>query len=122
VSARGRAWIPNLHHQEETVYGNYPPGSQLDALQRELGRSITETDNHLDELLRQVVALEELAASRWPRSIVVRARLRRELRRSVEHIDGDDFASKRVNTLASGWLERPQAPADDDDHGGRHRR
>jgi hypothetical protein len=107
---------------------NYPdpPGparTPLEALRREVIFSINETDKHVDELQRQVVALEEIAAVRWPRSIVVRARLRRDLRRSVEHIQGATFADRRVNTIGSGWLDREeQLPEGDDEHGGRHRR
>jgi hypothetical protein len=78
----------------------------LDALRRELIHTIVLTDDYADELLRQVVAIEAVIAARWPRSVVVRWRLARELRRSVRHIDGDDFTSRRLNTIATGWMER----------------
>lgn len=80
--------------------------ADLAALRREVNDSITATDEFASELLHQVAALEEIVAARWPRSVLVRARLRRGLRASVRHIDGDDFTSKRVNSLASGWMSR----------------
>jgi hypothetical protein len=80
----------------------------LDALRRELVVTVTETDSYADELLRQVVALEELAMIPWPRSILARRRYRRELRRSVAHIEGTTFAEKRINSIGTGWLGRPR--------------
>ena len=76
----------------------------LDALRREVIFSVTETDNYASERLRQVAEVEALIVARWPRSIVVRWRLARELRASVRHIDGRTFAEKRINTIGSGWM------------------
>jgi hypothetical protein len=78
----------------------------LDALRHEVNDSITATDEFASELTRQVIALEELVAARWPRSVLVRARLRRDLRASVRHPDGSDFTERRINSLASGWMGR----------------
>ncbi len=63
-------------------------------------------DENTDGIWLQVLALEEFVAARWPRRLLVRWRLARDLRRSVAHIDGDTWAERRVNTISSGWLER----------------
>jgi len=81
-----------------------PGGGGLDALRRQLNFTITSTDEAAEELLLQVVALEALIVARWPRSMLLRRRLRRELRASVRHNDGEDFTSKRINSLATGWI------------------
>lgn len=86
--------------------GTDRPGDELERFRRETIFSITQTDEFATELLLQVLAIEEVYAARWPRRILVRARLGRELRRSVAHIDGATFAEKRINTISSGWLER----------------
>jgi hypothetical protein len=52
-----------------------------------------------------VAAIEEVIAAPWPRRILVRRRLRRDLRRSVAHVQGAGFAEKRFET-AAGWIER----------------
>lgn len=59
------------------------------------------------EQLAQVVALEELAAARWPRRIIARRRLRADLRASIRHAEGDTFEDRRISALDGGWLERP---------------
>lgn len=80
------------------------------AWRREVNFSINETDWYAGELLRQVVALEEIVFARWPRSALLRRRLRRELRASVRHIDGRTFADRRRETLATGWLDPRRQP------------
>jgi hypothetical protein len=60
----------------------------------------------IDDLQRQVLALEEVVAARWPRSILVRARLRRDLRASVKHSEGSGFAVRRFNAIGTGWPVR----------------
>lgn len=77
--------------------------AEVAQLRREVMRDSLMTDQLAGELLRQVIALEEIVAARWPRSIGVRRRLARELRRSVARIEGRTFAEKRVNTIGSGW-------------------
>lgn len=76
----------------------------LDDLERETSKNLTWTDNYASELLCQVVALEEILAARWPRSILVRARWRRDVRASVRLIGGDSFTTRRLNTIGTGWL------------------
>jgi hypothetical protein len=72
---------------------------------------LTMTDDLTTELLHMIVALEETVHARFPRSILVRARLRRELRASVAQIgEGGDFPARRTGTVASGWLMRPGTP------------
>ena len=61
----------------------------------------------LDELTWRVMALEEILAARWPRSILVRRRLARDIRASVAEIDGDDFTAKRSNAIGTGWCAQP---------------
>lgn len=82
--------------------------ADLTALKFDIIRGETATDGFAEELQLQVVALEECLYARWPRSILVRARLRRDLRASVRHIaEGDGFTGRRVNTIGSGWITRP---------------
>lgn len=74
----------------------------------ELGRSIMQTDEFAEELLLQVVAIEAVFAARWPRSVVLRWRLGRELRASIAHVQhGTTFAEKRLETIGTGWMVPP---------------
>lgn len=74
----------------------------------ELGRSITQTDDFAEETMLQVLAIEEVFAARWPRSMALRWRLGRELRRSVAHVQhGTTFAEKRLETIGTGWMVPP---------------
>lgn len=76
--------------------------------ERDVEQSIEQTDDFAEELLLQVLAIEEVFAARWPRSVVLRWRLGRELRRSVAHVQhGHTFAEKRLETIGSGWLVPP---------------
>lgn len=78
----------------------------LDDLKRDASQNLTWTDDYASELLCQVIALEECLAARWPRSILVRARWRRDVRASVRFIGGDTFTARRINTIGTGWLAR----------------
>ena len=64
----------------------------------------------------RVTALEEIVAARWPRSVLVRRRLAKDLRESVAGYGwaGDDFASRRIQAIGDGWI-RPLSAT------GRHR-
>jgi hypothetical protein len=79
----------------------------LDAIRWQQREDDEWTAKCLDELLFQVIALEELLATRWPRSILVRARYRRDVRASVREIDGSNFTWRRLNSIGTDWLCRP---------------
>jgi hypothetical protein len=82
----------------------------LEELEAETGRSLTLTDEYASELLYQVIALEEILAARWPRSVLVRARWRRDVRASVRGIvHPGSFTKRRLETIGTGWLARPGA-------------
>jgi hypothetical protein len=94
------------------VTAGQPPSPEelragLEELRLEVGRTTTWTDELASAVLLQAVALEELLFARWPRSILVRRRWRRDLRESMRHIDGHDFTTRRINTLGTGWVTRP---------------
>ena len=76
-------------------------------LQRDVHAESAMTDHLAAELQLQIVALEEIVAARWPRSVILRRRLRRDLRASVKHIQGATWTDRRIEALGSGWLERP---------------
>jgi hypothetical protein len=76
--------------------------------EHEVSKSIEQTDDFAEETMIQVLAIEEVFAARWPRSMVLRWRLGRELRRSVAHVQhGTTFAEKRLETIGTGWLVPP---------------
>ena len=90
------------HGRHEAGSGR-PDGEQF---RQDMYRDSAMTDELASELLIQVVMLEEIIAARWPWRILVRARLRRDLRRSVEHVEGRTFTDRRIAALGSGWLGR----------------
>lgn len=60
-----------------------------------------------DELLeRRVTALEEVLAARWPARIAARRRLRRVLRVSVAHVQGQTFTDRRIEAAGIDFLLR----------------
>ena len=81
-------------------------GEGYEQFRRDVYQESAMTDQLAEELLLQIVMLEEILAARWPRRILVRARLRRDLRASVRHVEGSTFADRRINALGTGWLER----------------
>lgn len=78
-----------------------------DNFRRDVIWSIGQSDAYAGEMLHQIVALEAIVVARWPRSVLLRRQLRRELRRSVAHIEGRTFAEKRLETIGTGWLVPP---------------
>ena len=72
----------------------------------ELHRDVADTDSLAEHLEYRVAALEEIEAARWPRRILVRARLGRQLRASVRHFDGDTWADRRAAAASADWLAR----------------
>ena len=81
--------------------------ARLEDLHRDVGEAITWSDETDSELLYQVIMMEEVLAARWPRSILVRARWRRDVRESVRQMEGSSFLWRRLNTLGTGWMSRP---------------
>lgn len=78
--------------------------AEVDELHRAVIADNTMTDQLAGQLERRVIALEEIVAARWPRRIVVRRRLRRDLRRSVAHVQGATFTERRIEAIGSGWI------------------
>lgn len=60
-------------------------------------------DELADILEHRVTALEEILAARWPTRVVARARLRRQIRRSVSGFTGE-FAERRIEAVSCEWL------------------
>jgi hypothetical protein len=79
---------------------------ELAALRRDMYRESLDTDSLAEHLEYRVAALEEIVAARWPRRILVRARLGRQLRRSVRHFPGKTFAERRTAAATAEWLSR----------------
>jgi hypothetical protein len=88
------------------VTGQEPRWPTVEELALESRRWDEILGHAIDDLQRQVLELEEVLAARWPRSILVRHRLRRDLRASVKHSEGDGFAVRRFNAIGTGWLTR----------------
>ncbi len=78
----------------------------VDQLRRDVIAESLMNDQLAEEMLLQIIAIEEVIAARWPRSIGVRRRLARDLRASVAHVQGATFTERRIETLGSGWMER----------------
>lgn len=78
---------------------------RLAALRREVRFEMTFGDQQMMILERRIIALEEVEASRWPRRILVRARLRRDLRESVAGYGWlPDFEARRIQAIGDGWI------------------
>lgn len=89
---RRRRWFRRWRHEVDQFHRDLIRGEQID-----------EEFHEINEL--RISALEEIVAARWPRSVVVRCRLARDLRASVAHIQqGETFAEKRSETVTSGWI------------------
>lgn len=63
-------------------------------------------DSLMDMIELRVATLEQIAAARWPRRILVRARLGRQLRASIRHIPGATFADRRTEAVTADWIAR----------------
>jgi hypothetical protein len=79
-------------------------GREVDQLRRDvIAADIVDEDfAEINEL--RITALEEILYARWPRSIAVRRRLRRDLRASVAHVQGIAFTDRRSETVSTGWV------------------
>jgi hypothetical protein len=85
-----------------------PPGGDLLTLQRQLIGELNFTDAADGMLERRIARLEEIEASRWPRRILVRRRLRQDLRASVAAYDwaAPDWPGRRAQAIGDGWPPR----------------
>ena len=69
-----------------------PEPMTVDQLRREVNDASDFAERNVDVLERRVAALEEIVAASWPRSVILRRRLRREIRASVagyDHLPAD---------------------------------
>lgn len=82
---------------------------RLDALHRATGWNTNTTDEYMSEMLHQLIALEEIVAARWPRSVLLRARWRRDVRASMREMEGSTWAWRRLNAISTDWLSRDGA-------------
>lgn len=99
--------VARAHDAGRARAGGAPvSGEDMEQFRGDVIRDSLMTDQLAEELLLQIVALEEIVAAAWPRRILVRARLRRDLRRSVAHIEGRTFTGRRIDALGTGWIER----------------
>jgi len=80
--------------------------ADLARLRRQTYDRNTMADSLADRLELRVATLEEIAAARWPRRWLLRARLGRSLRRSVRHMPGGTFAERRIEAVTTDWLAR----------------
>jgi hypothetical protein len=89
---------------------------EFERLRREIIAESVMTDQFAEIAELRTTALEEIVFARSPRSILVRHRLRKDLRESVQHYGwaGPDFLSRRIQAIGDGWL-RPLSAT------GRHR-
>ena len=89
----------------------------VDQLRREMVTDSRMTDQLAEVLELRVTALEELLYARWPRSVRVRRRLRRDIRDSVRGYRrmGPGFTARRLEACGDGWYGLPLSPT------GRHR-
>jgi hypothetical protein len=62
------------------------------------------TDSLLDALGTRLIALEEVAAARGPRRLLLAWRLAKALRASVRPFAGCSFAERRWEAVAVEWL------------------
>lgn len=79
--------------------------AELVQIRRELYMDGLLTDLAADQIERRVVALEEIVAARWPRSLLVRRRLARALRASIAGYRwaGPDFSDQRTQAIGDEW-------------------
>jgi hypothetical protein len=81
--------------------GRHERPFDAEAFARQAVRVIETGDAYASVIERRVILLEEIVAARWPRSWLLRRRLRREIRASVatwdpEYIPKGDFYARRL--------------------------
>lgn len=84
---------------------------ELAARLRELDATDDFATGERQQLELRIIAIEEVIAARWPRRILVRARLARALRASVRDTQGEDFEERRLETASimvtlPGWARQ----------------
>jgi len=78
---------------------------EVDQLRRDVMFADVVDDDFAEANELRLTALEELLYTRWPRRILVRRRLVRDLRASVARVQGDTFAERRSEAISSGWVK-----------------
>jgi hypothetical protein len=80
-------------------------GREVDQLRRDviIADIVDEDFAEINEL--RITALEEVLYTPWPQRILVRRRLRRDLRASVAHVQGVAFTDRRAETISTGWVK-----------------
>jgi hypothetical protein len=78
---------------------------EVDQLRRDAIAAEVAEDDFAEISELRITALEEILFARWPRSILVRRRLVRDLRASVAHVQGDTFTDRRGETISTGWVK-----------------
>jgi hypothetical protein len=96
-----------MNHPTNDVLSPVRLRRDLERLSRETGWSVNFTDESLTALIYQVIELEEMLFARWPRSVLLRRRWRRDVRASIRHVQGGDFAERRGEAIGTGWMSRP---------------
>jgi hypothetical protein len=81
--------------------------ADLTLLRIETGKEMLFGDELCDERLMMIVALEEALAAPWWRRPAAMRRWRRDIRASVAEMDGSTWQWRRLNTIATGWVNRP---------------
>lgn len=79
---------------------------ELAALRKDLAQESLATDSLAEHLEYRVAAIEEVIAARWPRRIVVRFRLARQLRVSLRFFPGATFEERRTAAATADWLDQ----------------
>jgi hypothetical protein len=78
---------------------------EVDELRRDVILAELVEDDFAEISELRITALEEILYARWPRSILVRRRLVRDLRASVAHVQGETFTDRRSETITTGWVK-----------------
>ena len=78
---------------------------ELEQLRRDVNHDIEWSMAQDSMLERRIARLEEIQAARWPRRILVRRRLARDLRASVAGYGwtGGDWADRRSQAISDEW-------------------
>ena len=80
----------------------------LAGLHAQLAGQMADSDSMAWALEQRVLAIEEAAAARWPRRMLLASRLGRSLRASVRTLDGESFADRRTEAASLEWLATPR--------------
>jgi hypothetical protein len=83
-----------------------PPTPPANPWRAQAVQYATMTDELFDMLEGRISALEQVAATRWPARVIVRARLGRTLRASIAPFPGVPFRARRVDAISNEWLSQ----------------